>query len=94
MARGLLYRVSNDLERRRVRMAHQRTVRSAVSINGVGLHSGMPATVRVLPAPVGSGVVFVRTDLDGLSVPASHRFVQGSSLATTLARGRVRVRVV
>jgi len=75
-------------------MAQQRTVRKAVSIEGAGLHSGSPATVRLMPAPAGSGVVFFRTDLGMMSVPASHRFVQDSSLATTLARGRVSVATV
>ena len=43
----------------------QRTVRGVGEIAGTGLHSGVETTLRVKPAPAGSGVVFVRTDLPG-----------------------------
>ena len=75
-------------------MAQQRTVGSAVQVEGVGLHSGVPATVRILPATADSGLQFARRDLGGLTIPASHRHVRGSSLATTLKRGRASVATV
>ena len=34
-------------------------------MSGVGLHSGLRATVRLCPAPLGTGILFVRTDLAG-----------------------------
>jgi UDP-3-O-[3-hydroxymyristoyl] N-acetylglucosamine deacetylase/3-hydroxyacyl-[acyl-carrier-protein] dehydratase len=43
----------------------QRTLARAVSFKGVGLHTGAPGTVALKPAPAGSGVRFVRTDLPG-----------------------------
>lgn len=43
----------------------QRTVRSVGEVTGTGLHSGVETTLRVKPAPAGTGVVFVRTDLPG-----------------------------
>ena len=43
----------------------QRTVRGVGELAGTGLHSGVETTLRVKPAPAGSGVVFVRTDLPG-----------------------------
>lgn len=43
----------------------QRTVRGVGEVAGTGLHSGAETTLRVKPAPAGSGVVFVRTDLPG-----------------------------
>lgn len=42
-----------------------RTLRSPVLLSGVGLHTGGPVSVRCLPAPAGSGIVFVRTDRPG-----------------------------
>ncbi|MFZ0479131.1 MAG: UDP-3-O-acyl-N-acetylglucosamine deacetylase, partial [Terriglobales bacterium] len=45
-------------------MTHEQTIRNAASCTGVGLHSGAPVNVRILPAPAGSGIVFRRTDLD------------------------------
>jgi len=41
----------------------QRTIVKDVSIGGIGLHTGESATIRVLPAPVNTGIVFIRTDL-------------------------------
>jgi UDP-3-O-[3-hydroxymyristoyl] N-acetylglucosamine deacetylase/3-hydroxyacyl-[acyl-carrier-protein] dehydratase len=43
----------------------QRTIRKAIAIEGVGLHTGEKGVMRFLPAPVGHGVRFVRTDLQG-----------------------------
>ena len=41
----------------------QRTIAKAVFMNGLGIHTGEPVSVRVLPAPPNAGIVFVRTDL-------------------------------
>ena len=41
----------------------QRTVSKDVFMNGTGIHTGRPVSVRILPAPVETGIVFVRTDL-------------------------------
>jgi UDP-3-O-[3-hydroxymyristoyl] N-acetylglucosamine deacetylase len=42
--------------------------------------------IRILPAPPSTGIVFVRTDLDGFTIPASWRYVQKVSYATSLMR--------
>lgn len=42
----------------------QRTLKSPVEYRGVGLHSGKDTRVVVRPAEAGTGVTFVRTDLD------------------------------
>jgi UDP-3-O-[3-hydroxymyristoyl] N-acetylglucosamine deacetylase len=52
----------------------------------VGLHSGVPVTIRILPAPVSTGIVFIRTDLDRFPIPASWRHVARVSYATSLMR--------
>ncbi len=41
----------------------QHTVAKDVFMNGCGIHSGEPVSIRVLPAPPDTGIVFVRTDL-------------------------------
>lgn len=41
----------------------QRTVSSAVSFSGTGLHGGQPVRMVVKPAPARHGIVFVRTDI-------------------------------
>lgn len=44
-------------------MVRQRTLRQAVRVSGIGLHSGRKVYMSLLPAGPGSGIVFRRTDL-------------------------------
>ena len=62
------------------------TVQRPVEASGVGLHSGVPVRIRILPAPASTGLVFLRTDLDSFPVPASWRHVARVSYATSLMR--------
>jgi UDP-3-O-[3-hydroxymyristoyl] N-acetylglucosamine deacetylase len=62
------------------------TVQRPVEATGVGLHSGVPVTIRVTPAPVSTGIVFLRTDLENFPIPASWRHVARVSYATSLMR--------
>lgn len=57
-----------------------------VECRGVGLHSGAPVRVRILPAPPGAGIVFRRTDLEGFPVEAVSRNVARVSYATSLMK--------
>ena len=54
--------------------------------SGVGLHSGAPVTVRILPASPGTGIVFRRIDLDGFEIEAVSRNVARVSYATSLMK--------
>lgn len=67
-------------------MRQEQTIRAAVECRGVGLHSGAPVRLRILPAPAGSGIVFRRTDLDGYEVEAVSRNVARVSYATSLMK--------
>ena len=67
-------------------MRFETTVQRPVAAQGVGLHSGVPVTIRILPAPPSTGIVFVRTDLDRFEIPASWRHVARVSYATSLMR--------
>src|SRR5262245_46150606 len=67
-------------------MRFETTVNRPVAASGVGLHSGVRVSLRILPAPPSTGVVFVRTDLDGFQIPASWRHVARVSYATSLMR--------
>jgi UDP-3-O-[3-hydroxymyristoyl] N-acetylglucosamine deacetylase len=49
-------------------MRTQRTLRREVSCTGIGLHGGKRVSMRLRPAPVGSGVVIRRTDVEGFEV--------------------------
>jgi UDP-3-O-[3-hydroxymyristoyl] N-acetylglucosamine deacetylase len=59
----------------------QHTLRSAISCVGVGLHGGQRVNLSLLPAPVGTGIVFRRTDL-GVDIPADARLVTDTRLCT------------
>lgn len=64
----------------------EQTVAAPLEFTGVGLHSGAPVTMRLLPAPAGSGIVFRRNDLDNFEIPAIGRNVAKVSYATSLMR--------
>jgi UDP-3-O-[3-hydroxymyristoyl] N-acetylglucosamine deacetylase len=68
---------------------HEQTIRSDVEFHGIGLHSGAEVSMRLVPAPAGSGIVFRRTDLDNFEIPANGRNVAKVSYATSLMRGSV-----
>ena len=64
----------------------EQTIAGSIEFAGVGLHSGAPVKLRLLPAPAGSGIVFRRTDLDNFEIPAIGRCVAKVSYATSLMR--------
>jgi UDP-3-O-[3-hydroxymyristoyl] N-acetylglucosamine deacetylase len=64
----------------------EQTVRAAVECTGIGLHSGAPVHLRILPAPSGAGIVFRRTDLDDFEVEATGRNIARVSYATSLMK--------
>lgn len=67
-------------------MRFETTVQRPVEASGVGLHSGVPVSIRILPAPPSTGIVFLRSDLDNFAIPASWRHVARVSYATSLMR--------
>jgi UDP-3-O-[3-hydroxymyristoyl] N-acetylglucosamine deacetylase len=67
----------------------EHTIRSEVAFQGIGLHSGAPVSMRLIPALAGSGIVFRRMDLDGFEIPANGRNVAKVSYATSLMRQSV-----
>lgn len=73
----------------------QRTIAEKISCTGIGLHSGAPVQLTLHPARVGSGVVFVRTDLaHPVEIPARREAVTSTRFATTLGRGDATVATV
>jgi len=62
------------------------TIARPVSISGIGLHHGVPVSLRVVPAPAATGIVFERSDLDYFQIPASYDHVAKVSYATSLMR--------
>src|SRR3954464_11175694 len=67
-------------------MSAEQTIRRPMECSGVGLHSGAPVKLRILPAAAGSGIVFRRVDLDNFEVEAVSRNVARVSYATSLMK--------
>ena len=73
-------------------MQRQRTLKSSVEKIGVGLHSGVKVRLRLKPAEVDSGIIFVRTDLEGTpKIHATADNVTSTLRATTIEEGGVKV---
>jgi len=72
----------------------QTTLRTTVSIEGVGLHSGHPVRAHFRPAPADHGLVFVRSDHPGVPIPARLSSASTFDYATTLAAGGVSIGTV
>ncbi|HLQ76850.1 MAG TPA: UDP-3-O-acyl-N-acetylglucosamine deacetylase [Terriglobia bacterium] len=62
----------------------EQTIASPIEFSGIGLHTGEPATMRILPAPAGKGIVFRRVDLDNFELRADVGSVERVAYATTL----------
>ena len=76
----------------------QHTIAKAVFMNGVGIHTGTPVSLRVLPASADTGIVFIRTDLPHRpSIPVKSAQVvdvDKSVRRTTLSKDGVEVQTV
>lgn len=64
----------------------QNTVRTTVSLTGVGLHSGKDITLSIRPAGANNGIVFLRTDVVGKDnvIPARWGHVVDTQLCTVI----------
>src|ERR1700736_4961656 len=71
---------------------YQTTLRDVIAFEGVGLHTGAAARVRVLPAPAGHGLRF-RLD-DAVEFPARADYVIETMRATVVGVGEHRVSTV
>ena len=63
----------------------QKTILKEVTFKGIGLHSGLNAEVKVIPATENYGIIFKRTDLDKNNIIKSNfKNVSSAKLCTTL----------
>ena len=76
-------------------MQFQQTVRKNYSFEGKGLHTGKVATMVVMPAPVDTGIVFRRVDVDGCpEVEALAENVSNTARSTTISKGQTSVSTI
>jgi UDP-3-O-[3-hydroxymyristoyl] N-acetylglucosamine deacetylase len=70
-------------------------VPQVIELSGIGLHSGVPTNVRILPTPAGTGRCFRRVDLpDAPIISAKVEAVNTTTLSTELKVGDATVRTV
>lgn len=76
-------------------MRAQKTLKREVVFSGKGLFTGQQAAVRLIPAPVNTGVVFKRTDLPGTPlIPAQLEYVKEAIRCTMLENGGASIQTV
>ena len=76
-------------------MIKQRTLKNIIRATGVGLHTGQKVYLTLRPAPVDTGIVFSRVDLNPVvSIPALAQNVGETTLSSTLMKGDVRISTV
>jgi UDP-3-O-[3-hydroxymyristoyl] N-acetylglucosamine deacetylase len=76
-------------------MLRQRSLKSAVSASGVGLHTGQKVRLTLRPAPVETGIVFRRVDLAvPVDIPARAQLVGETRLSSCLVRDGVKIYTV
>lgn len=75
-------------------MSQRQTIARPAEVTGVGLHSGRDVRLRLAPAKAGSGVVFVRTDLDDREIPADLAHAGPSFYATVITDGTATVSTI
>lgn len=67
---------------------NQHTLKKSYYFQGKGLHTGTYAHIKLMPAPVGSGIKFRRTDLKGKPViEALAENVSNTARSTTISHG-------
>ncbi len=85
----------NCLERYNSAMLKQRTIKQVVKTIGVGLHSGTKVELVMRPAPVDTGIIFTRTDLNPpVILPAQALGVGDTRMASTLSNEHGKVSTV
>ncbi|CAN1541178.1 bifunctional UDP-3-O-[3-hydroxymyristoyl] N-acetylglucosamine deacetylase/(3R)-hydroxymyristoyl-[acyl-carrier-protein] dehydratase [Flavobacteriaceae bacterium] len=73
-------------------MVKQKTIKTEVSLTGVGLHTGKEVKMTFKPAPVNNGFTFVRVDLEGQPViEADANYVVNTQRGTNLEKLGVKI---
>ena len=73
----------------------QRTISKPATLSGIGLHTGTECTMTFKPAPINSGIKFIRVDLGGNpEIPALADNVVDVSRGTTIGIGEAKVHTV
>ncbi|HEY4484926.1 MAG TPA: UDP-3-O-acyl-N-acetylglucosamine deacetylase [Nitrospiria bacterium] len=73
----------------------QQTIKQIIQCSGIGVHSGKPVAMRLVPAPVNTGIIFLRkTDHGLIPVKVDGTRVVGTTLSTTIGENGTKVQTV
>lgn len=76
-------------------MLKQRTLKNVIKATGITLHGGQRAELTLRPAPINTGILIRRIDLDPIvEIPALAEFVGDTKLSTTLIKDGVRISTI
>ncbi|TGN18720.1 UDP-3-O-acyl-N-acetylglucosamine deacetylase [Leptospira idonii] len=71
-----------------IQQIHRKTIKSSITLKGIGLHSGKTVTLRLHPAEAGTGLIFfLYKGLSKVRIPVSLDHVVDTSNATTIGDG-------
>ncbi|MFM9825374.1 bifunctional UDP-3-O-[3-hydroxymyristoyl] N-acetylglucosamine deacetylase/3-hydroxyacyl-ACP dehydratase [Flavobacterium sp.] len=73
-------------------MVKQKTIKTEISLTGVGLHTGKEVKITFKPAPINNGFTFVRVDLEGQPIiEADANYVVNTQRGTNLEKLGVKI---
>ena len=73
-------------------MVKQKTIKAAISLTGVGLHTGKEVKITFKTAPINNGYTFVRVDLEGQPIiEADANYVVNTQRGTNLEKLGVKI---
>ena len=74
------------------KMVKQKTIKTEISLTGVGLHTGKEVTITFKPAPINNGFTFIRLDLEGQPIiEADANYVVNTQRGTNLEKLGVKI---
>ncbi len=76
-------------------MVKQRTLKNIIRATGVGVHLGKKVHLTLRPAPINSGIIFRRVDLNPvIEIPALAKNVGETTLSTALISGEAKISTI
>jgi len=73
-------------------MVKQKTIKTEISLTGVGLHTGREVKITFKPAPINNGFTFIRLDLEGHPIiEADANYVVNTQRGTNLEKLGVKI---
>lgn len=73
----------------------QQTIQTSINTSGIGIHSGKKINLTLRPAPIDTGIVFCRTDLNPtVEILACTKNIGDTTLSSCLVKNDVRISTI